>query len=198
MRPARRCDLHADATATLNDVDPQTWLAAALARLSDHRAKRAFTSCCPGIGVRRTPPLKRLDQRGLDPQDRPTGGLTGCARREGVLLRNMHNCTFCGNPLRPLARGKAAGAACFTEWPRSIHTAPVPLARQPAWPPAGVCAGEAAAAGVASSRRDPSGRSSSPARARRARRCLCALWGHRIDLMRGHNAMWRCVYPQRR
>jgi transposase len=39
------------ATAKLNHIDPQAWLADVLARLPDHPAKRIQ---CPGIGARRT------------------------------------------------------------------------------------------------------------------------------------------------
>jgi transposase len=45
------------ATAELNDVDPQAWLADMLARLPDHPAKR-IQVFCPGIGAHRTSLLR--------------------------------------------------------------------------------------------------------------------------------------------
>jgi hypothetical protein len=49
------------ATAKLNNVDPQAWLADVLARLPDHPAKRIH-ELCPGIGAHRISPLRRLDR----------------------------------------------------------------------------------------------------------------------------------------
>jgi hypothetical protein len=49
------------ATAKLNKVDPQAWLADVLARLPDHPAKRIH-ELCPGTGARGISPLKRLDR----------------------------------------------------------------------------------------------------------------------------------------
>jgi IS66 C-terminal element len=40
------------ATAKLNNVDPQAWLADVLRRITDHAAG-GWTSCCPGTGTRR-------------------------------------------------------------------------------------------------------------------------------------------------
>lgn len=37
-RRARCCDLHLIATAKLNDINPQAWLADVLARIADHPA----------------------------------------------------------------------------------------------------------------------------------------------------------------
>ena len=53
------------ATAKLNDVDPQAWLADVLARLPDHPASASMTFC-PGIGACRTSPL-RLPDRAVQP-----------------------------------------------------------------------------------------------------------------------------------
>ncbi|MFK4380953.1 hypothetical protein ABIA40_000361 [Bradyrhizobium sp. USDA 223] len=60
------------ATAKLNDIDPQAWLADVLARLPDHPAS-ASTDSCPGIGDLRT--SLRPHKRGQpSPQDDLTRG----------------------------------------------------------------------------------------------------------------------------
>lgn len=86
----------------------------------------------------------------------------------------------------------------FAAWPRSIHTAPVPVARQPVQSPAldapmqqqpaaprPRVATPLAAPGIPTEHAEPID--------------ICARYGgHRIDFMRGQHAMWRCVYQRRR
>jgi len=70
----------------------------------------AFTSCCPGIGVRRTPPLKRLDQRRLR-SSRPAYPVvfTGCAR--GIMDTSLVP-KLAAPPTVPL-RGPPPPLPCF-------------------------------------------------------------------------------------
>ena len=62
------------ATAKLNDIDPQAWLADVLDRLPDHPASES-TSFCHGIGARRSSPRRLLDLMRTQPiQNRPPPG----------------------------------------------------------------------------------------------------------------------------
>jgi hypothetical protein len=81
----------------------------------------------------------------------------------------------------------------FAELPRSIHT--VPIIRPPAPPPAAPERPmQAPPARVAT---EPDIPTTSPSHAQPVD--VCARYGgHRVDFMRGHYAMWRCIYPQRR
>ncbi len=77
----------------------------------------------------------------------------------------------------------------FADLPRSIHTVPVtrppaPDAPEPERPAARVDA-------------QPDAPTTSPPHAQTAD--VCARYGgRRVDFMRGHHAMWRCIYPRHR
>jgi hypothetical protein len=71
------------ATAKLNDVDPQGWLAEVLAPLRIIPPS-ASTSSCPGIGANRTEPLKQPERaRRLS----ETGLLRGLHRMRTISLK---------------------------------------------------------------------------------------------------------------
>jgi IS66 C-terminal element len=76
-RPACRCYYPLIATAKLNNIDSQAWLADLLARLLDHPAKRIHELYCLGIGSLRpslTPP-KRSQPAAKTTQP---GAVAGC------------------------------------------------------------------------------------------------------------------------
>jgi hypothetical protein len=103
--------------------------------------------------------------------------------------------------LPPIETPQKAGASAtesvvqeFAEWPRSIHTVPVPVAPQPPAVSAPVQPPPALPPRVATDLAAPV---TLPSHAQPVD--VCAPYGgHRIDFMRGHHAMWRCVYPRRR
>jgi hypothetical protein len=82
----------------------------------------------------------------------------------------------------------------LAEWPTSVHTVPVPVTRQPPAVSTPAQSPPALPSGVATDLEAPE---TLPSRAQAVD--VCARYGgHRIDFMRGHHAMWRCVYPRRR
>jgi len=79
----------------------------------------------------------------------------------------------------------------FAEMPTSVHTVPVRSERPPAKQAINVAPPPALPARGA----DPVASSTVP----RAETDVCARnGGHRVDFMRGHHGMWRCVYPRPR
>jgi hypothetical protein len=76
----------------------------------------------------------------------------------------------------------------LADFPKSVHTVPVtrPAPEQPTPAPP--------AARVAA---NPPGPATLPSHAEPDDVCA-RNGGHRLDFMRGHHAMWRCVYPRRR
>lgn len=94
----------------------------------------------------------------------------------------------------PSARQESV-AQEFAELPRSIHT--VPITRPPAPPTAPQEPGQPAQAPAARVATEPDTDATLPSHAQPVDVCA-RNGGHRIDFMRGHHAMWRCVYPRHR
>ena len=83
----------------------------------------------------------------------------------------------------------------FADLPRSIHT--VPITRPPAPPPAAPEPERPTQAPPARVDAQPDVPTTSPSHAQPAD--VCARYGgRRVDFMRGHHAMWRCIYPRHR
>ncbi len=86
------------------------------------------------------------------------------------------------------------GARCarVADLPRPIHT--VPITRPPASPIAPLEPGQPTQAPAARVVTEPDIDTSHAQPVN-----VCARYGgHRIDFMRGHHAMWRCIYPRHR
>ncbi len=84
----------------------------------------------------------------------------------------------------------------FADLPRSVHT--VPVARQAAPSPALPAPMQLTPVPPAARVADhPAVPATLPSHAEPVD--VCARYGgHRVDFMRGHHAMWRCVYPRHR
>ena len=74
-------------SANLNDFDPRAWLAAVLARLQDHPARRIVepSSCCPGTGnpsnSRTSAQRHSASQILLTPSTAQSGASAVCVRK---------------------------------------------------------------------------------------------------------------------
>ena len=83
----------------------------------------------------------------------------------------------------------------FAVLPRSIHT--VPVFRPPAQPPAAPEPERPMQAPLARVDAQTDIPATSPSHAQPVD--VCARYGgHRVDFMRGHHGMWRCIYPRHR
>jgi hypothetical protein len=83
----------------------------------------------------------------------------------------------------------------FADWPRSIHT--VPVFRPPAQPPAAPEPERPMQAPLPRVSAQTDIAATSPSHAPPLDVCARS-GGRRVDFMRGHHAMWRCIYPRRR
>jgi hypothetical protein len=83
----------------------------------------------------------------------------------------------------------------FADLPRSIHT--VPVFRPPAQPPAAPEPERPTQAPLARVDAQTDIPATSPSHAQPVDVCARS-GGRRVDFMRGHHAMWRCIYPRHR
>jgi hypothetical protein len=83
----------------------------------------------------------------------------------------------------------------FADLPRPIHT--VPIIRPPAPPPAAPEPERPTQVPPARVATQPDIPTTLPSHAQPVDVCV-RNGGHRVDFMRGHHAMWRCIYPRHR